>query len=322
MNLHRRALLKAGGALGLTAVVPLIPGCGDSSPLGGVGPGTGSDGPTVPARFLDQTQLETLKAFVDRMIPADLDPGAVAAGAADAIDYLLAAFKTDPPFIWAGAPFSDRAGHPVNEFEKFIALDEYEAFAWRLAIEGSQGIAAREFNGPVKGMQQIYVEGLAALDAAAQSRGYADFAAAPEPIRDLIVHNPPDDAVADLVDIGYIDTLDAMYGAPEYGGNKNLVGWTFAVFDGDVHPRGYTRDQVINADNPGLFDPLLPPSFDEDPANGKRLRLPGAKAVRKAMPIVAHEEMLALVHDAQGSLRKLRARMRPIVQYTGGLADG
>jgi len=297
-------VLIAGGALGLTAAVPVVPAAAAT--------------PTPPARYLSRDQLETLRAFVDRIVPADVHPGALAAGAADAIDYLLGAFRTDPPFIWAGAPFSDRAGHPVNEFETFIALDEYEAFAWRLAIEGSQGMADREFNGPVKGMQQIYVEGLAALDAAAQSRGFASFAAAPALVRDLLILTPPDDAVADLVDIGYLDTLDGMYGAPEYGGNRDLVGWSFTVFDGDVQPRGYTRDQVINADNPGLFDPFLPPSYDEGDTLTERKPPPEAASARGIAPALLGDGMLALAHDAQGSLRRLRARMRPIVKHTGG----
>jgi hypothetical protein len=300
-------------------MIPVLPGCADSAPVGGV---QGQASATVPSRYLTDAQRITLEAFVDRMIPADLDPGALAAGAADAIDYLLGAFQTTPAFIYAGGPFSDRAGNPTNDFAKFVALDSYEELAWRIAIEGSQGLAAREFNGPVKGMQQIYVEGLAALDVAAQGQGFDSFAAAPAPIRDFIVLNPPSDAVAELVDVGFIDTIDATYGAPEYGGNRNLIGWSFAVFEGDVQPRGYTREQVINADHPGLLDPLLPPSYDEGADNAKRMPLPLTKASGVARPWMAGEEMFAIAQDAQGSLRKLRARMRPVLQFTGNLGDG
>ena len=35
-----------------------------------------------------------------------------------------------------------------------------------------------------------------------------------------------------------------MYGAPEYGGNRDLVGWRSIGFEGDVQPRGYTDDEV------------------------------------------------------------------------------
>jgi hypothetical protein len=36
-----------------------------------------------------------------------------------------------------------------------------------------------------------------------------------------------------------------MYGAPEYGGNRDQAGWVAIGFDGDVLPRGYTDDDVV-----------------------------------------------------------------------------
>jgi hypothetical protein len=38
-----------------------------------------------------------------------------------------------------------------------------------------------------------------------------------------------------------------MYGPPEYGGNRGLVGWTLTGWPGDVQPRGYTPKQVSSA---------------------------------------------------------------------------
>ena len=257
MDHRRRAVIKAGGALALTAVIPLS-GCGSSEPLA-------ATGAAADARFLDDAELRALRAFTDRMIPADSTPGAVAANCAEAIDRLLAAFRVDPPFIFAGGPFSDRGGAERNDFADFIPLDPYEALGWRIAIEGSQGLPEREFNGPVKGMQQVYREGLARLDELAREQGFADFASAPAPAQDEILGGD-DPLVAELIALGFPDTMDAMYGAPEYGGNAGLVGWTTTVFDGDVQPRGYTDDQVVNADTPGPFDFLLPASY-HDPAS-------------------------------------------------------
>jgi hypothetical protein len=106
--------------------------------------------------------------------PIDSDHGALAAGCADAIDALLGAFSVNPPRIYAGAPFSDRAGSPVNHFEQFLGLDKYEARGWRLRIEGSRGNPKLEFNGPVKGWQAIYRDGLRALDEASGGRRFGD----------------------------------------------------------------------------------------------------------------------------------------------------
>jgi hypothetical protein len=35
-----------------------------------------------------------------------------------------------------------------------------------------------------------------------------------------------------------------MYGPPEYGGNRDLVGWFSIDHEGDVQPRGYTDSEV------------------------------------------------------------------------------
>ena len=42
----------------------------------------------------------------------------------------------------------------------------------------------------------------------------------------------------------YEHACEGMYGAPEYGGNRGGVGWSYIDFAGDVQPRGYTDDEV------------------------------------------------------------------------------
>lgn len=318
--LSRRVLIKTGGAFALSAMVPLLSHCGGSS-ADDSNNGGGASGPTRAARFLDDAQLDTLRALVDRFIPGqpeDLDPGAVAACCAEAIDHLLAAFRSDPPFIYAGAPFSTRGGAAQNDFLAFVRLDAYEELAWRIAIEGSQGRAEREFNGPVKGMQQIYSEGLAQLEQRAQAQGFASFAAMPGFLRDRIIGDGSDALVADMVDIAFPDTLDAMYGPPEYGGNCELLGWGFTRFEGDVQPRGYTDAQVINPDNPGLFDALLPPSYGTPAASTTRDGMPvvrhAADPVQALPAVLAGESMAAAMMAADGSLRRLRVQLQPLAR--------
>lgn len=244
-RLSRRAVLRGGGLLGLAVFVPVLRS----------GPGSGAVAVAQGAEgegFLTDAELTTLRALVDRFVPGqpeDLAPGAVVAGCAEAIDALLAAFAVDPPRIYAGAPFSDRAGSDVNHFAEFLPLDPYEQRAWRLRIEGSGGDPALEHNGPVPGWQAVYREGLAALDAAAGGDGM--FATLPGPVREVVLRTSDDAAVTRLVDVAFPHTLEFMYGAPEYGGNKDLVGWEFTNFDGDVQPRGWTDEQVENLDDPG-----------------------------------------------------------------------
>lgn len=297
-SLSRRALLRAGG---MAAVGLFVTG--------------GRDASFVPAavpvrvgapRFLTANEMATLRALVDRFVPGppeDPDPGALDAGCADAIDALLAAFQTDPPQIYAGAPFSDRGGAARNDFQNFLPLDDYEQTAWRLRIEGSRGQPHLEFNGPVRGFQEIYRDGLAALDGAAGPLG---FAALPGPARDLVLATANDPAVTALVDVAFPHTLEFMYGAPEYGGNRDLVGWDFTNFDGDVQPRGYTREQVENPDQPGLADLLrqLP------------VALPQLLAVA---PLASPEILHGLITRSGGVLGALRAEVAAILDVD--LAD-
>ena len=235
----RRVALKRGG--GATLAV-LASGSGLADIAVAIEPGR--------AAFLTESELATLRALVDRFVPGkpeDADDGALAAGCAEAIDALLGAFEVDPPRIYAGGPFSDRGGAARNDFERFVSLDRYETRAWRLRIQGSRGRPELEFNGPVRGFQADYREGLAALDA-------AGFAALPGLARDVILGTTRDPAINGLVNVALLHTLEFMYGAPEYGGNRGRIGWSYTHYDGDVQPRGYTRAEIEQPDPSGLLD--------------------------------------------------------------------
>lgn len=297
LPLSRRVLLRGAGGLMLAG---LLPGCSNS--------GAPAQAPVTPrVRFLSDAELVTLRAVTERIIPEDQDPGAITGCCAETIDHLLAAFLTDPPLIYAGAPFSDRGGHSSNEFTAFVPLDAYEELAWRIHIEGSQGRPEREFNGPVKGLQAIYREGLARLDERASTLGQTDFASAPAPVQDQILAED-DDLIRALMDVAYPDTLDAMYGPPEYGGNCDLSGWAYTGFDGDVQPRGYTAEQVVNADEPGLFDPLLPPSYHDAAGSGLRTPIPDTQPRSSAsLPRApGSEEAVGLMNEGRWSAMRKR----------------
>jgi len=181
--------------------------------------------------FLTTDELHTLQAACRRLIPPlDEHPGASSLGAADYIDGLLGAFAVDPPRIWAGGPYSGRAGGDAS-FEQFLPLSRVEELAWRTRIEGSQSIPQREFNGPVVGWQQQYRDGLAALG--------VDFA-----VLDADEQDRRLDADPVFKHLLYKHTCEGCYGAPEYGGNRDLAGWRAIRFDGDVQPRGYTDEEV------------------------------------------------------------------------------
>jgi hypothetical protein len=184
----------------------------------------------MPA-WLTADEYRILSAACERLIPAtDGGPGASAAGVPDYIDQLLGAFTFDPPRVWAGGPYSGRQGGEPG-FGHFVPLTALDELAWRMRIEGSQGLPEREFNGPVEGLQQIYRRGLAALG--------ADFCDLGPREQDERLRDAP--AFTDLL---YGHACEGMYGAPEYGGNRDQSGWRAIGFAGDVQPRGWTDDEV------------------------------------------------------------------------------
>jgi len=242
--ISRRVFLASAGSLSLLAFA-------DPRALASLSaPAVGADG-----RFLTAAELDTLRAVTARLLPGppdDADPGALEAGAAEAIDLLLGAFTLDPPLIHAGGPFSDRAGATHDDFAEFVPLDALAELGWRIRIEGSLGLPEREFAGPVRGLQQIYREGLAHLDERANALTGTPFAANLGAVQDVILLDQSDDQVQELVGVALANTLEAVYGAPEYGGNRGLVGWTAVGWPGDVQPRGYTDAEVSDPDAGGL----------------------------------------------------------------------
>jgi len=322
----RRLFIKA--ALTTSALPLVLSACGDNRDT----PQSTSLVNTAAVRlpeqiaplFLTDAEMLTLNALVDQLIPQDDAPGGAAAGCADAIQYLLSAFSFDPPMIFAVVPFSNRGGSSINHFEKFIALDRYEALAWRLRIEGSQDLPERSFNGPVTGWQSIYRDGLAALDAAAGAPATA-FANLPGPLQQIAMSAPGNEAIAALINVASPHAMEAMYGAPEYGGNRDLAGWRFTQYDGDVQPRGYSHEQVVTPDNPGLLEKLGLFRGENQGSARTQARLPQAallpvpslneaqqltEVLTQLTAMHSDEFSLAMMIDGQSSLERIQEFVR------------
>lgn len=180
--------------------------------------------------WLTESEYRTLQALMDVVIPGDHTlPGAGAAGAADYVDQVLGAFEFDPPRIWPRQPAS------AGEVE-WLALGATEELAWRTRIEGSRGDAAREINGAVRGWQEHYRDGLAALGEDFTSLDHTmqaeRFTAADPRWQELLFEH----------------ACEGLYGDPAYGGNRDRIGWAAIGFDGDVQPRGWADAEVTTPD--------------------------------------------------------------------------
>jgi gluconate 2-dehydrogenase gamma chain len=200
---------------------------------------------TGPFRFFTAHQADVVREATARLIPGPTDdpaeaghPGAREANVVRYIDTLLAAFTFGPPKIYAGGPFSVRAGGRRNDMARFVA---------------PRGIRARAWRKRVAGLRRAYRSGVSMLD----SQAGGDFAGLPGEAQDLILASS--DAAA-FRDILFTHAIEGMYAVPEYGGNAGLVGWRDISFPGDTQPRGFTPAQVAESDGP---DPVVPDALVE-----------------------------------------------------------
>ena len=228
LTVGRRAVL---GAIGFTPLLALVPRSAVAGALSRPG----------PLRYFDDHAAAVVTEATARLIPGPLDdpqeagyPGAREAGVVYFIDIMLSAFDDDPPRIFAGGPWSDRAGSETDDFASFIPLTTDQETQWRRRIDG---------------VRALYAEGIAALDAAAGG----DFAAVTLQRQDEILT-----ASTDFRRVLFEHAVEGMYSAPEYGGNDALVGWQGIGYAGDVAPEGFTAAEVSESDGPDPAPPEVP----------------------------------------------------------------
>jgi hypothetical protein len=182
--------------------------------------------------------LHTLRALTARLLPGppeDPDPGALELGAAEAIDRLLSAFASEDPPIHAA-----RDGG-------FVALDPVAELGWRIRLEGSRGLQAREFAGAVKGLAERVQEGLAALDERCSAVYGANFAEASDDVQAAVIDRA-DGELAAFVQLVLMLTLEVVYGSEHYGANPGHISWRALGWPGFTQPHGFTAAQVSEPD--------------------------------------------------------------------------
>jgi hypothetical protein len=203
---------------------------------------TSSASPASPAssgrslRFFTAGQAAVVEAATARIAPGPADdpaeaghPGAREADVTGYIDSMLGALDSlddAAPLVFAGGPWSNRHTSGPDLMARFLALDPVAQIAWRRRLTG---------------WQQQYRQGVATLDKMAGG----DFTKASHAKQDKILVMP---ALSDFVSLLFEHTIEGLYGAPEYGGNRGLAGWKEIGFPGDIQPRGYTADEVSRSD--------------------------------------------------------------------------
>lgn len=145
---------------------------------------------------------------------------------------MLGALSLSPPKIFAGGPFSNRAGSPVDDMATFIGLNPAQAIGWKKRLATLRG---------------QYRQGVVTLDRMAGG----DFAGVSTGEMDEILAQDP----GGFMTLMFGHAIEGMYSVPEYGGNAGLVGWHEISWPGDRQPRGYTDAQVSLSDGPDGYVP-------------------------------------------------------------------
>ena len=191
--------------------------------------------------FFTEHQAAVVEAATARIAPGPTDdpaeaghPGAREADVTGYIDTMLGAL--DDQKIFAGGPWSNRHTSGPDLMARFTPLNPVARIAWRNRL-----IA----------WQDQYAKGISQLDKLAGG----DFTQASHKKQDKILAAP---SVGEFRSLLFEHTIEGLYASPEYGGNRNLTGWTEIGFPGDIQPRGYSADEVERSDghDPLGHDPL------------------------------------------------------------------
>ena len=229
---RRRTVIGAIPVAVASAAVLSAEGC--TSPSVSASPGT--------LRFFTVHQAAVVEAATARIAPGPDDdpaeaghPGAREADVTGYIDSMLGAIGDldgTSPLIFAGGPWSNRHTSGPDLMARFATLDPVARIAWRERLTG---------------WQEQYRQGIATLDKLAGG----DFTKVSNAARDSILSGSEASAFTALL---FEHTIEGLYSAPEYGGNRGLAGWKDIAFPGDIQPRGYTPDEVTRSDGPDPVD--------------------------------------------------------------------
>jgi len=290
-ELHRIASLSARIGLAFAAVASVVL----------LAPWTRVERAWAGARgkFFTKGERKTLEALVDTIIPPDDAPGAAELGVVRYIEGLLTMFDERRPRLYAGGPFSNRnpfidfetgtpsKKRPKDAFKKFIPPNRLQALYWRWQIVGTAGLDdadralvepldAQLGGSPLVGLRDLYRDGLEQLDALSREGHGAAFVdlddATRASVRDAAKATLPVDPRRGRNFIGLVvqHTVEGLFSAPEYGGNRKGGGWAFTPVTGDSQPLGYAlysrlddayherADRPLSTPNPDEIDGPLP----------------------------------------------------------------
>jgi hypothetical protein len=142
---------------------------------------------------------------------------------------------------------------PPNAFRLFPPLSRLQTLSWKVRVLGPAAAPEVADNPllaqlPEVDLRQRYRDGLAQLESLAQS-GFGSGFTALSAAQQRQVLGQANRQFAELLHRHVIEGVLCM---PEYGGNRDRLGWKLAGYDGDSQPLGYA-----------IYDPSVPGAYRE-----------------------------------------------------------
>jgi hypothetical protein len=213
-----------------------------------------------------RTSAADVTAVIDALGSAAAAADVDASGTVDAADVAItrsSIFGTvlvgSPAFadrpLFGGGPFSGRTPFPdpatgtpstefpPNSFRAALPLPRVKRLAWTARLLGAGAVPELAdnplaFTHPDADLRRRYREGLAQVDAHSQSEFGAPFDRLDAEQQDAVLATVKRTERA-FYDLLVNHTIEGILCAPEYGGNRDGLGWELAGFDGDSQPLGY-----------------------------------------------------------------------------------
>lgn len=130
--------------------------------------------------------------------------------------------------------------YPPDAFKQFLPLPRLRLLSWKVRILGAAAVPEVANNPlatslPEVDLRRKYRDGLAGLESKSQQLFGKPFVQLTVTQQSSVL----DAADSDFVSLLTVHTFEGMFCAPEYGGNRDRLGWQLIKFDGDSQPLGY-----------------------------------------------------------------------------------
>jgi hypothetical protein len=147
--------------------------------------------------------------------------------------------------------------YPPDFFTEHLPLPRLQALSWKIRVLGANAVPEVADNPLASSLLETdlrrkYRDGLASLDTISQQQFGKPFVQLTAS-QQTTVFNKAD---PDFVTLLTYNTVEGLLCAPEYGGNRNGLGWQLVGFDGDSQPLGYE-----------IYDESVPGKYRERPDN-------------------------------------------------------